>query len=438
MNVTFSANGAGMDYDCDLDSGDTLSFRMRDIRNEKTGTHAFVGVMLNKDALEADDFNVKRIDARKRLATAAYDHMGSIPKAAITKEELQHLLLEFCLTAPGVYEERRFTVEEIDPTDEIVPVTWGLWPYCIDGGGTIAFGPPQSGKSMLCQIMAVCLAQGNGSIWNIPMSRPVLYINLERPKHTMISREADIRKALGVTTKSGVTYLHARGASLSVINRTVTRFVTEHPNSIVVQDSISRAGQGSLKEDEVANKIIDQLNSWGTWIGIGHAPRATTDHSYGSIHFEAGQDIGVKVGSETRGNKVGIRMEITKMNDARMPAPEYYALVFAEDGSGLVGFERSNERAFPELAMAQKETDVQKIIRVLREQTNEQKADASFLSHWTGIARENVVRALGSTDLFTKMEMIGRKQLYGLAYFQQESDRNEDRTSAPARQGSFS
>mgnify|MGYP005836863529 FL=1 len=131
-------------------------------------------------------------------------------------------------------------------------------------------------------------------------------------------------------------------------------------------------------------------------------------------------------------------MEITKMNDARMPAPEYYALVFAEDGSGLVGFERSNERAFPELAMAQKETDVQKIIRVLREQTNEQKADASFLSYWTGIARENVVRALGSTDLFTKMEMVGRKQLYGLAYSQQESDRNEDRTSAPARQGSFS
>jgi hypothetical protein len=438
MNVTFSANGTGVDYDHRLATGDTLSFRMRDIRNEKTGTHAFVGIMLNTEALEADDFNVKRIDARKRLASSAYDHLGALAKDSTTKEELQHLLLEFCLTAPAVYEEKRFTIEEIDPTADMVPVTWGLWPYCIDGGGTIAFGPPQSGKSMLCQIMAVCLAQGNNSIWSIPMSRPVLYVNLERPKHTIVAREADIRKALGVSTKSGVTYLHARGASLTVINRTVSRFITEHPTAIVVQDSISRAGQGSLKEDEVANKIIDQLNSWGTWIGIGHSPRATTDHSYGSIHFEAGQDIGVKVGSETRDNKVGIRMEITKMNDARMPPPEYYALVFAEDGTGLIGFERSNERAFPELAMAQKETDVQKIIRVLREQTNEQKADATFLSHWTGIARENIVRALGSTDLFTKMEMIGRKQLYGLAYFPQESDRNEDRTSAPARQGSFS
>ena len=423
MNLNYLDNG--VDYEETLPSGDNLKLVMREIRHEHTGTHAHVGIILNNIALEGDDFNVKRRDGRNRLVSSAHDMMSDIVRQDLSKDKLKHLMLQFCLEAPVVWEERRFTLDEIEPTDEILPITWAVWPYIINGGGTIAFGTPESGKSYFCQILACCIASGNRSIWDIPVPRPVLYINLERPKHTMVAREASIRKALNIPGKSGVRYLHARGASLTAINRAVTRYVEDNPGIVIFQDSISRAGQGTLVADDIANKIVDQLNGWGTWLGIGHTSRSSTDHSYGSIHFEAGADTVCKVSSDVVGNRVGIRLEITKMNDARKPRPEYYALVFAGDGSGLVGFERSNEQAFPELASLTKPTLLEEVIGILRHDKQNAPngiADATTIAtvlRDKGViaSRSNVSQIFNDRlDLFVEYPREGKATPYGLLY----------------------
>ena len=427
MNVICLHNG--VDYRESLPSGDVLQLRMRDIRHEHTGTHAHIGVLLGNNVdgeeerwtvLDSDDFNVKRRDPRNKLSNSAHSMLSEMLKMVISRDKLQHLLLEFCLVGPQAWDSERLRFEEIDPTEEAPPTTYAVWPFVLNGGGTMAFGMPASGKSMFCQILAVSIASGQSTIWEIPFPRPVLYINIERPRHTMISREAAIRKVLGIKGGSGVSYLHARGAALDTIDRTVTKFIQDRPDAIIILDSISRAGQGTLVADDVANKIIDLLNSYPTWLGIGHSPRDNADHSYGSMQFEAGPDMVCKVSSERRDNILGVRLEVVKMNDGRIPRPEYYALTFAEDDSGLIGFKRSHESEFPELSITTLRSPTEKITHYILENG---PSDAQQIASATGLQRSNTSALLNSSHLFVKMPMTpGSKiQDYALATTRTES-----------------
>jgi len=401
---------SGVNYEEILVTGDVLGIRARNIRRERTGVHALVAITLGETIVESDTFNVDRREERTRLAKAAHAALSPLLQDSIPLPHLTHLLQLFLLEAPQGWEEGRFTFEEFNPNEPVIPVSFALGRYIIDGGGTIAFGPPESAKSYITQIMAVSIGTGRSDFWETGPPRDVLYLNLERPRNTLLVRERDIRAVMGVEEKSGVTYLHGRGAGMQAIGKAVSRFVANHPGCVIFQDSISRAGQGSLKEDETANRIIDQLNGWGTWLGIAHTPRATTDHSFGSIHFEAGQDIGIQVRSETRGSTVGVRLEVTKMNDAKKPSPAYYSLEFAEDGSGLTGFRTARSNEYPELATLKGMSRVERITSFLSEVG---KATAKEISEETGIHRGDVSVAI-RTDLFVQLPKEGREAIYAL------------------------
>ena len=45
--------------------------------------------------------------------------------------------------------------------------------------------------------MGLCIVSGNQSIWTL-QQRPVIYVNLERPKNSMNFRESKLRESLGI------------------------------------------------------------------------------------------------------------------------------------------------------------------------------------------------------------------------------------------------
>jgi hypothetical protein len=69
---------------------------------------------------------------------------------------------------------------------------------------------------------------------------------------------------------------------------------------------------GDLTENGAGNKIVDALNGMAeTWLAIGHTPRASAEHVYGTVHFDAGADLMVKLTSEQdEDGPLGISLEM--------------------------------------------------------------------------------------------------------------------------------
>ena len=70
MEFTFKREG--VDYEEPLPTGDILGLRARNIRRERTGTHALVAVTLGNSILDSDTFNIDRREDRARLVKAAH------------------------------------------------------------------------------------------------------------------------------------------------------------------------------------------------------------------------------------------------------------------------------------------------------------------------------------------------------------------------------
>ena len=91
------------------------------------------------------------------------------------------------------------------------------------------------------------------------------------------------------------------------------------------------------------------MNSLETaWLGLGHTPKHSQDTLFGSQHFTAGEDIGIKLSSQLKGNVRGIGLKITKANDILIPPMEYIALEFDEHGLSKV--RSTSTREFPALS----------------------------------------------------------------------------------------
>jgi hypothetical protein len=116
----------------------------------------------------------------------------------------------------------------------------------------------------------------------------------------------------------------------------------------VILDSISRTGAGSLLSDETANKVVDMINSYGcAWLAIGHPPRGDDSHVFGSTHFEAGEDIGIRLKGQRKEHEVGISLTCVKANDIAYPPTETYKLTFDAFGLNTIG--RADIRDFDDL-----------------------------------------------------------------------------------------
>ncbi len=302
-----------------LTSGTGITFHARHISQERTGVHAELGVAVNKSLGAFTYCNALRQEERLRLAKEAHKVLGEVDAGLYPLESLRHDLDLFCY---GLWDAYMDTVPaDLTPGSEAaIPPDFLLKPFILNGGGSIVFAPPGRGKSYLGLLWAVCIDAGISDFWPVQQKR-VLFLNLERSKLTIVNRLGAINEALGLDRTRGLRCIHARGKSLSDILLPAQRTIERENIGLVVVDSISRAGRGDLTENKVVNTIIDDLNTFPSWLGLAHTPRQSEDHIFGGVHFDAGADVIVQLLSQSLDNgKLGLGLKTTKANDFR-PAP---------------------------------------------------------------------------------------------------------------------
>ena len=196
-------------------------------------------------------------------------------------------------------------------------------------------------------------------------------------------------------------------------SKKASKIIREKGIDFVMLDSISRSGFGDLNENRPVNAIIDCLNNLcPTWLALGHTPRASEEHVYGSIHFEAGADIVVQLMSEQKEiDLLGIAMQIVKANDIPKFPVETLAMEF--DTLGLSNIRFAKKWEFPELASKRKTSLEEEILDYLSENS---KASATQIANATGHSRSKISLLLNHNDKFVQLPKEGKEVLYGIRY----------------------
>ena len=258
-------------------SGQSLVFQAEMIRLERTGVHARISISLDYRKLAWSLLNIERSEERTRLSNLAY---GSVQLQEYTKDNLRHDLDIFC-AGLWDYHVSSFTPQLVEGEETNEPPCFYLYPYIIEGGGSILFAPPGKGKSTTALLWAQSINTGTSKIWKTQKA-PTLYVNLERSAQSIKRRLADVNKALGLPAKQTLLILNARGKSLSNVAPAIRKTVEQCGVKVIIVDSMSRAGFGDLTENKPVNAIIDTLSELSPcWVALGHTPRASEDRIYG-------------------------------------------------------------------------------------------------------------------------------------------------------------
>lgn len=411
MDFRFSDGGTSVEWDYKVDGAPGqphVLYIARDIRRERTGTHARVGIACATDFLGFDVFNIGRNEERTRLARSAHGQLRQQVRDAYPLEHMRRDLDLFCLGLEHFWNTRIqpevLDGQEISATQFLVP------PYLIEGAGTILFAPPGQGKSYIMMLMAISLQQGITMLWDIPEPRNVLLVNLERSKQSVARRIARINLALGLGQEAALHTLNYRGHSLQELEHALRETIQRESYDVLFLDSISRTAQGSLNDDTTATGIVNLLNSLSpTWFAIGHSPRQDSEHVFGSVHFDAGTDVAVKLESAPELTGMAVRLTITKANDIRKPAPQTVFLEF--DETGLIEVRRASEEEFPAL-MAEGESS--RLERVMDYLKRVGEATTIQIAQETGVKPSNVSHVLHSRS-FVRVRQEGRQVYYGVA-----------------------
>jgi len=369
----------------------------QNIRRERTGLHADVALFLFEDPprlLGRDVFNIGRHEDMVRLCRACHRRLPKLAQDSYNLELLENDVLYFLLWISRMWEAQQFEVDEYVHEEEPPPLQFGLHPYVLDGGGTIIFGPRESAKSYVCILWAAAIANGLNGLWDTNQ-RPVLYVNLERDPVSMRRRDWGVARTLNIR-QTNIRWLHARGYSMEAVAKQVRSIAT--PETVVIYDSISRMGLGSLNDDQTANKSADLANNASrTWLAIGHTPRGDSTHLTGSMHFENAADILVRLTKDEYNGRTGIGLKVTKANDFRKPPMEVTALTF--DVKGLLRVENSSAREFPGLLEGETDSLPKRIYQILNVPTTEEDL-AEYLGEDIITIRKNLLK--GKDRIFTK------------------------------------
>jgi len=394
-------------------SGHLIKFEADDVRDERTGPHAHAHIHLDKVRLAHSVINLWRDEDRVRLVNSAYSHLTKnlVLEASYSKSQMKVDLDSFLLAVEDIV-EKAWVGQDMEGLDEIPPIEFLLKPYVVRGAGSIMFAPPGSGKSWLMILMAVSIDAGISTYWPVEQGK-VLYVNLERSQQSVQRRLTIVNKLLGLPQKRPLLSINAKGRSLSRLSKPIRRTVLEHGVEIMFLDSISRAGAGSLVKDDVANSIVDTMHSiCNTWMAIGHSPREDASHLYGSVHFDAGQDIGIKVVPEQRESKLLQGLEIVKANDIQTGQKRVYEMEFSED-SVLTSFSVLGTDRGHHLFTERKASKLDEAISYM-----ESLADPAIttleLAQAINVSMSSSSRILSNTEYFTKLPRRGKEQPYGL------------------------
>ena len=334
-NFTFSASERGAIGSRMLGTTDTVKIHIDDARRERTGIHARIIFIVNERVVQFDNINLEKGDQRNRFCRDVSRNLSDSIMAVYSEKAITHDVGMICQAVIN-WDMDNLIIDYIAPDEQPKPLTFPIYPYILDTAGSIIFAPPGTGKSYAALIMGMCIANGLTSPFNA-LQRPVVYVNLERPRNTFLMRDHAVRHALGFPDNrgSGVGYIHARGTSLKAVVRNIERETRGRPDTVVILDSISRTGLGTLLDDTTANQFTDIMNSLGmTWLGIGHTPRGDDKHVFGSVHFTAGCDIETRIVGSEHGHTLNLMLETVKSNDGPRNYKHAIALEFSGDQPG--------------------------------------------------------------------------------------------------------
>jgi hypothetical protein len=397
----------------EIDATHTLTYRAETIRAERTGTHARVSILMNRVALSWSTLNVEKDEERVRLTNSAYrtieERMNGF-SSIFSKSSMKHELDIFCSGLWDAYIAQSMP-QEMSGSAEPHPPDFLLKPYMVRGAGTIIFAPPGRGKSFTLLAIGVSIDAGLQTLWPSTQAK-VLFINLERSASSVADRLGNVNQALGLPRTRPLLTLNARGRSLQDVLPAAKKAVLEKGVGCVMLDSISRAGLGPLNDDTSANRAIDGLNALcDTWLALGHTPRKDESHLFGTIHFEAGADIVVRLHSQQEeGGPLGVGLEIVKENDIGRQPMSIIAFEFGP--LGMCGVRKAHPHEFPDVeagkGMTMKEAIKAHLLDV-------GKATATVIAEELGFHRTNVSHLLNhEKNTFRVVEKRGRDVLYGV------------------------
>ena len=403
----------------EFETGSVVRIMAREVRRERTGVHGALAIERNGKPLAWSNLNLERDEDRTRLVNSAYKHIEQeqVDAQLLTKQALKSAVDAFCFnlfaaTLGEISGEMMAGDEEGGPPVTII----GDPGLVVDGGSTLIYSPPGGGKSYVGKMIAISLDAGHDYLWPVQQRRTG-YVNNERSAASMRYRLATVNKAMGLDPTRPLPFLNARGRGLAEIRAGIRQFVEKFELEVVILDSISRSGFGKLNEDSTANSIMDVMNAetgGGAWVGLAHAPRADSSHIFGSVMFEAAQDVGVRLTSQRAndGMTLGVGLTVTQANDLPTGGLSVFALDFDRE-RGLIGIRRSKASEFPELAAGKAMSLPDEIEGYLLNLPSGRDA-APDIAAAIGRDRGNVSRVLNTSDRFVSLGKDGRRTVYGV------------------------
>jgi len=383
------------------------------LRTERTGEHGKLELYLNRNLVARDNFNFEKGAQRQSFAGSANKHSNFkaiTQETTYSREELEKDLLTFTDDAYTRKVRGDVIIKKVhgDPFLEVVQFVDGL---VIRGGGTIMNALPKQGKSYTALLLAVSVDAGTSQIWPVKQGE-VLFVNIERHEDLMIRRLAGVNTALGLDPGRGLSMINMQGTPLKYIMDSIKYHIESEDIKLVIVDSISRAGMGSLTDDRVAVEMMDVLNGWventgRSWVSIAH--RAWEgNHVFGSVQFLAACDVMVdleKSHSENR-NEMGIKVSVSGEND--LPPSKPHVVAFGFDEWGLNSVRRATEEEFPDL-MDDRDNIRDRIWSYLRDKG---KQTTTQIANDIGEIRDSVDKTLKRME--KKNEVYKQGQYWGL------------------------
>lgn len=418
VSVLFDSNNPQYQFDDDsvtwvkLIEGQNLGFRAEKLSEERTGIHGRITVSLGMSILSWSYLNIERSEDRTRLSNLAHGAIKGDLAKTYGKEELRRDLDSFCVGVWPFYQSR-FEPEEMFG-DSTLPMTFALKPYVLNDGGTIVFAAPGRGKSYTLLLWLVSIDAGLSKFWPVEQQK-VLFVNLERSKQSVQRRLARVNLALGLPESRPLATLNARGKPLSEVAAACRRFIARNHVQLLGLDSISRAGYGDLNENQSGNKVVDALSALcPTWVALGHTSRASEEHLFGSVMFDGGADICIRLSSQNKpdDSSLGIKWTVTKQNDTPYAVPEIFALQFDQDG--LRSVRGAHDHEYLNLEGGSSADPITQIAEFISGQDSEDATGTQVAHALKTIDRAAIARILRNSGRFIVSRKVKQNVFYAV------------------------
>ena len=295
---------------------------------------------------------MERNEERRKLCKGAWNLLPEDERGIRNCLPLDNLKAELDLFCENLWDAHIGRIQVNPMKAERFHVRKMMGPYIVEEGGTILFGPPGGGKSTITYLIGQSLNSGSALVWPVRERMKPLLINLERSEKDVESKLWGINRALGIDgSEFPLDTINARGASLKDVADVARKHVVEHGNDLVLLDSISRIGAGSLLKDDVANEAMDLLNGLcPTWLAIAHEAKGGSDPvtgekrqatTFGSQMLRAACDLEVRLSSDGGYRRLIVDMQVTKKN---IPLSELHETLYLEmDDRGLLYVSRPDD-----------------------------------------------------------------------------------------------